>query len=56
MDNIFKHNFNKDLLNNSIMDFIMSSKFTKKQEINLKKKIKKLIYMRNINRIFNKKS
>ena len=32
----------------------MSSKFTRKQEFKLKK-IKRLIYMRNINRIFNKK-
>ena len=42
------------LLNNKAMELIMSSEFTKKQGFKLKK-IKRLIYMRNVDRMLNKK-
>ena len=41
------------LLNNRTMELIMSSEFTKKQGFKLK--IKRLIYMRNVDRMLNKK-
>ena len=41
------------LLNNGAMELIMSSEFTKKQRFKLK--IKRLIYMRNVDRMLNKK-
>ena len=43
----------KTLLNNNTIGLIMSSEFTRKQIFKLK--IKRLIYIRNVNRVFNKK-
>ena len=40
------------LLDSSTIDLVMSSKFTKKNKFK-KKELKRLIYMRNINGIFN---
>ena len=44
----------KALLDNRAMGLVMSSEFARKQEFKLKK-IKRPIYVRNVNRIFNKK-
>ena len=41
------------LLDSRVMDLIMSSEFTKKIRFKLKK-IKRLVYIRNVNEIFNK--
>ena len=41
------------LLNSSITELVMSSEFSKKQRFKLKK-IKRLIYVRNVNGMFNK--
>ena len=41
------------LLNSSVIKLVMSSEFTRKQEFKLKK-IKRLIYIRNLDRMFNK--
>ena len=42
------------LLDSGVTGLVMSSEFAKKQRFKLKK-IKNLIYIRNVNRIFNKK-
>ena len=42
------------LLDSSMTELVMSSKFSKKQGFKLKK-IENLIYIRNVNEIFNKK-
>ena len=42
------------LLDSEVMGLVMSSEFTRKQRFKLKK-IKRLIYMKNINSFFNKK-
>ena len=42
------------LLDNRTMELVMSLKFTRKQRFKLKK-IERLIYMRNVDSIFNKK-
>ena len=44
----------KTLLDNSVTDIVMSLEFVRKQRFRLKK-VKKLIYRRNMNGIFNKK-
>ena len=41
------------LLDSSVIKLVMSSEFTRKQEFKLKK-IKRLIYIRNVDRMFNK--
>jgi len=42
------------LLDSRVIELVMSSEFAKKQEFKLKK-IKRLIYVRNVNGMFNKK-
>ena len=42
------------LLNSKAINLVMSSEFVRKKEFKLKK-IKRLIYIRNMNRMFNKK-
>ena len=44
----------KALLDNSVTDIVMSSEFVRKQRFKLKK-VKKLIYVRNVDGIFDKK-
>jgi len=44
----------KALLDSEVIELVISLEFTKKQEFKLKK-IEKPIYIRNINKIFNKK-
>jgi len=41
-------------LNNEATDLVMSSEFTRKKSFKLKK-IERLIYVRNVDRMFNKK-
>ena len=43
------------LLGSGITGLVMSSEFARKQRFKLKKKIKRPIYMRNVNSYFNKK-
>jgi len=42
------------LLNSGATDLVMSSEFTRKQGFKLKKKIENLIYIRNVDGMFNK--
>jgi len=42
------------LLDNGVMGFVINSEFTRKKGFKLKK-FERLIYVRNINRMFNKK-
>ena len=54
MNNIFYYNLNKDILNSRTIKLVISSEFVKKQEYKLKK-IKRPIYVRNVNSSFKKK-
>ena len=54
MNNIFYYNLNKDILNSRTIKLVISSEFVKKQEYKLKK-IKRSIYVRNVNSSFKKK-
>ena len=53
MNNIFYYNLNKDILDSRTIKLVMSSEFVKKQEYKLKK-IKRPIYMKNVNSSFKK--